>query len=133
MFEDIASFEGVKIGDVALILKAVNTTPLHLDAAVEFYDKDGNATEAYVNIPNGFVLNGSKDGVTEAKSEIRLEIALPDGDMSRLATIDAIGIEVSATGEAEEHVSLNANQYLQLSAQLELAGGITVDFKELSM
>ena len=133
MFEDIASYEGIKIGDVALILKAVNTTPLHLDAAVEFYDKDGNATEAYVNIPNGFVLNGSKDGVTEAKSEIRLEIALPDGDMSRLATIDSIGIEVSATGEAEEHVSLNANQYLQLSAQLELAGGITVDLKELSM
>ena len=133
MFEDIASIEGVKMGDVALILKAVNTTPLHLDAAINFYDKNGNATEAYVNIPEGFVLEGSKDGVTEAESKIRLEIVLPEGDMSRLAAIDAIGFDVSATGEAEEHVSLNADQYVQLNAQLELAGGITIDLKKLNM
>lgn len=132
LFADIASIEGVRIGDVAVILEVVNTTPLAFGLEAEFVDEDGNPTDVQVRIPEGVLVEGSADGVSEALSTIRLELILDNGDITKIASIDGLNFTLEAQSMAETEVPLNENQYVGAAAKLELSGGITLDLKEIN-
>lgn len=123
----VADAPDITVGDIALIIKTTNTTPLNFAADVELLDASGNATAAQVVLPEEYILCGSKDGVNKACSEVRLALNVPNGDVKAVADIEAIRFTLEATGAADERVSLNANQYVKVDIQLEVNGGITVD------
>lgn len=130
--EAVADAPDITVGDIALLIKTTNTTPLNFAADVELLDASGNATPAQVVLPEEFILCGSKDGVTEATSEVRLALSVPNGDVKAVADIEAIRFALEATGAADERVSLNANQYVKVDIQLEVKDGITVDLGNLN-
>ena len=130
--EAVADAPDITVGDIALLIKTTNTTPLNFAADVELLDASGNATPAQVILPEEFILCGSKDGVTEATSEVRLALSVPNGDVKAVADVEAIRFALEATGAADERVSLNANQYVKVDIQLEVKGGITVDLGNLN-
>lgn len=129
--EAVADAPDITVGDIALLIKTTNTTPLNFAADVELLDASGNATAVQAVLPEEFILCGSKDGVAEACSEVRLALDVPNGDVKAVADIEAIRFVLDASGAADELVSLNANQYVKVDIQLEVKGGITVDFGNL--
>lgn len=133
MFEMIAGYN-IKVGDVAIIATITNTTPLELAADVVLKDAEGNDTAAQVYIDGDAKIKGSTDGVTPAESVVRLVLDLgEDGKVSNVAAVDAILLELAATSSAEDSaVPLNDSQYIGVKLQLELAGGITIDFSQLN-
>ena len=133
MFEMIAGYN-IKVGDVAIIATITNTTPLELAADVVLKDVEGNDTAAQVYLDGDAKISGSSDGVTPAESVVRLVLDLgEDGKVSNVAAVDAIFLELTATSAAEESaVPLNESQYIGVKLQLELDGGITIDFNQLN-
>lgn len=130
-FESIGDIADLKVGDVAIIAKIVNTTPLAFAAEVELIDKEGNPTSAQVRLPEGTIIEGSKDGVTEAESTFRLELLFDEGDVSSISEIDGLRVKLSAESVAEGEVSINEEQYVGLRTYLEVEGGITVDIADM--
>ena len=132
IFEAIAGYD-IEVGDVALLATVVNTTPFELAADVALLDVDGNPTEAQVHIAEGAKIHGSSDGVTPAESVVRLDLDFgKDGKVSNISNVDGLQFELVATSAANEtSVALNKNQYIGVSLQIELAGGITIDLDKL--
>ena len=122
----------IKVGDVAVIAEIRSTLPLALYADVEMLDKDGVATAAQVELPDGSFIDGSRDGVTESVSVVRFDLKLDEsGSVASLANVDGLNFRLNAKGAAESSAPLNANQYVTAELKLELKGGITVDLATL--
>lgn len=133
LFSMLAGFN-IKVGDVALIATVVNTTPLELGAQVILKDINGNETVAQVRVEDATVVKGSPDGVTPAESVLRLVLDLgEDGKVTNVGEVDVLQLELAATSAVEESaVPLKDDQYIGVKLQLELAGGITIDFNQLN-
>lgn len=132
IFETVAGYD-IKVGDVTLIATVVNSTPLEFAAKVALIDENGELTEAQVRIDDDAKILGSSDGVTPAESVVRLALDLgADGKLSNVSVVDGVQLELTASSAANEtSVSLNNNQFVGVKLQLELAGGVTVDFDKL--
>jgi hypothetical protein len=107
---------------------------MELVADVVLKDAEGKDTAAQVFVEGDAKIMGSSDGVTPAESVVRLVLDLgEDGKVSNVAAIDAILLELAATSAAEQSaVPLTESQYIGAKLQLELAGGITIDFSQLN-
>lgn len=127
-FENLSSIANFKVGDVAVIVKVVNTTPFAFGAEVELIDSNGNPTEVQVRVPEDTIIYGSKDGVSAVESTFRMELLLEDGDVSAIGNIDGLRFTLEAESMAEGSVSINEEQYVGLQTYLEVDGGITIDF-----
>lgn len=131
IFEMVSEYD-VQVGDVTLIAKVTNTTPLEFGANVVLKDVEGRETEAQVRIVEGDRILGSSDGVTPKESILRLELDLGDGGrITKLAEVDAVAFELVASSAANEGgVALNRDQKVGATLQLQIDGGVTVDIDQ---
>ena len=133
-FAEVADIDGLKVGDIALIVELETTLPLEMTVATTLHGKDGAELPTKIGFAEGSnVINGSADGQTPAKSELRMQFNLADenGSLAELADIVAVGLKVAAKSSAEELVALKDSQYIAATLKLELDGGITVDLGAL--
>lgn len=133
---DVAATDGIKVGDLALIMEFETTLPLELEVLTTLYDKDGVELPTKIGFAEGGnVVKGSADGVTSEKSTLRLQFDLADenGSLKELADIASIGLKVEARSSAEDGtvVALRDDQYIAAELKLEIDGGITVDLGKL--
>lgn len=130
----IASIEGIKVGDVAIIAKIASTIPLEFGVETLLLDANGEVLPTVAGFAEGSAILGSKDGVTEALSEIRMQVdlAAEDGSLVELADIHSVLIRAEANSVGEGVVSLKDEQYIAASLKLEIDGGVTVDFSKLN-
>lgn len=132
---DVAAIDGIKVGDLALIVEFETTLPLELEVLTTLYDKDGAELPTKIGFVKGSnVVKGSADGVTPEKSTLRLQFDLADesGSLAELADIASIGLRVDASSSAEEGVvALKEDQYISAVLQLEIDGGVTVDLSTI--
>lgn len=130
-FEMVSKYD-VQVGDVTLIAKVTNTTPLEFGANVVLKDVEGKETEAQVRFAEGDRILGSADGVTPKESILRLELDLGDeGRITKLAEVDAVAFELVASSAANESgVALNKEQSVGATLQLHIDGGVTVDIDQ---
>ena len=130
-FEMVSKYD-VQVGDVTLIAKVTNTTPLEFGANVVLKDVEGKETEAQVRIVEGDRILGSSDGVTPKESILRLELDLGDGGrITKLAEVDAVAFELVASSAAnEDGVALNRDQKVGATLLLQIDGGVTVDIDQ---
>lgn len=118
----------IKVGDVALLINFKNTSPLTFSLAATLLNADGEPTPINVHIPEDSVIEGSTDGVTTAESQMRLEIEIPNGDLSRIGEVEAIRFDFEARGASQQSIALKESHSLSAFLQMELDGGITIDF-----
>lgn len=133
---DVAATDGIKVGDLALIMEFETTLPLELEVLTTLYDKDGAELPTKIGFAEGGnVVKGSADGVTPEKSTLRLQFDLADenGSLKELADIASVGLKVEARSSAEDGtvVALRDDQYIASELKLEIDGGITVDLGKL--
>ena len=130
-FEMVSKYD-VQVGDVTLIAKVTNTTPLEFEANVVLKDVEGKETEAQVRFVEGDRILGSSDGVTPKESILRLELDLGDGGrITKLAEVDAVAFELVASSAANEGgVALNRDQKVGATLLLQIDGGVTVDIDQ---
>ncbi len=133
---DVAATDGIKVGDLALIMEFETTLPLELEVLTTLYDKDGAELPTKIGFAEGGnVVKGSADGVTSEKSTLRLQFDLADenGSLKELADIASVGLKVEARSSAEDGtvVALRDDQYIAAELKLEIDGGITVDLGKL--
>lgn len=135
-FEAITSLNasnGLKVGDLALILDIETNLPLELKATTKLLGDNGEelATKLGFGEENNKVA-GSKDGVTPEVSTLRLEFDLASGSLSELADINSILLQVAASSAAEVGaVALKDDQYIAATIKLEIDGGVTIDLGKL--
>ena len=124
----IAEYD-ISVGDVTVLAKVRNTTPLEFGAQVVLKDADGNTTEAQVIIPEGDKVLGSQDGVTAKESVVHLKLDLgEDGNLRKLCEVDIIAFDLVASSAAKEgSVALNNAQSVSAELQIQIDGGVTVD------
>lgn len=132
-FEQLAELDYIKVGDVAVLADVTTTLPLELIASADMLDADGKVIEGLIVLPeDGNSIVGSKDGVAEATSTLRLELNLADdGCIAQLSNVAAISFRLQAKGVDESSVALSDEQYVEAGLTLELAGGVTADLKAL--
>ena len=132
-FEQLAELDYIKVGDVAVLADVTTTLPLELVASADMLDADGKVIEGLIVLPeDGNSIVGSKDGVAEATSTLRLELHLvDDGCIAQLSNVAAISFRLQAKGVDESSVALSDEQYVEAVLTLELAGGVTADLKAL--
>lgn len=132
-FEQLAELDYIKVGDVAVLADVTTTLPLELVASADMLDADGKVIEGLIVLPeDGNSIVGSKDGVAEATSTLRLELHLvDDGCIAQLSNVAAISFRLQAKGVDESSVALSDEQYVEAELTLELAGGVTADLKAL--
>lgn len=132
-FEQLAELDYIKVGDVAVLADVTTTLPLELIASADMLDADGELIEGLIVLPeDGNSIVGSKDGVAEATSTLRLELHLvDDGCIAQLSNVAAISFRLQAKGVDESSVALSDEQYVEAGLTLELAGGVTADLKAL--
>lgn len=135
-FEAITSLNasnGIKVGDLALILDIETNLPLELEATTKLLGDDGEelATKLGFGEEDNKVA-GSKDGETPEVSTLRLEFDLASGSLSELADINSILLQVAASSAAEVGaVALKDDQYIAATIKLEIDGGVTIDLGKL--
>ena len=122
----------ISVGDVTVLAKVRNTTPLEFGAQVVLKDADGNTTEAQVIIPEGDKVLGSQDGVTAKESVVHLKLDLgEDGNLRKLCEVDIIAFDLVASSAAKEgSVALNNAQSVSAELQIQIDGGVTVDLDQ---
>ena len=127
----IAEYD-ISVGDVTVLAKVRNTTPLEFGAQVVLKDADGNTTEAQVIIPEGDKVLGSQDGVTAKESVVHLKLDLgEDGNLRKLCEVDIIAFDLVASSAAKEgSVALNNAQSVSAELQIQIDGGVTVDLDQ---
>lgn len=132
-FEQLAELDYIKVGDVAVLADVTTTLPLELVASADMLDADGKVIEGLIVLPeDGNSIVGSKDGVAEATSTLRLELHLvDDGCIAQLSNVAAISFRLHAMGIDDSSVALSDEQYVEAELTLELAGGVTADLKAL--
>ena len=122
----------ISVGDVTVLAKVRNTSPLEFGAQVMLKDADGNTTEAQVIIPEGDKVLGSQDGVTAKESVVHLKLDLgEDGNLRKLCEVDIIAFDLVASSAAKEgSVALNNAQSVSAELQIQIDGGVTVDLDQ---
>lgn len=132
-FEQLAELDYIKVGDVAVLADVTTTLPLELVASADMLDADGKVIEGLIVLPeDGNSIVGSKDGVAEATSTLRLELHLvDDGCIAQFSNVAAISFRLQAKGIDDSSVALSDEQYVEAVLTLELAGGVTADLKAL--
>ena len=122
----------ISVGDVTVLAKVRNTSPLEFGAQVMLKDADGNTTEAQVIIPEGDKVLGSQDGVTAKESVVHLKLDLgEDGNLMKLCEVDIIAFDLVASSAAKEgSVALNNAQSISAELQIQIDGGVTVDLDQ---
>ena len=122
----------ISVGDVTVLAKVRNTSPLEFGAQVMLKDADGNTTEAQVIIPEGDKVLGSQDGVTARESVVHLKLDLgEDGNLMKLCEVDIIAFDLVASSAAKEgSVALNNAQSVSAELQIQIDGGVTVDLDQ---
>ena len=122
----------ISVGDVTVLAKVRNTTPLEFGAQVVLKDADGNTTEAQVIIPEGDKVLGSQDGVTAKESVVHLKLDLgEDGNLRKLCEVDIIAFDLVASSAAKEgSVALNNAQSVSAELQIQIDGGVSVDLDQ---
>ena len=122
----------ISVGDVTVLAKVRNTSPLEFGAQVVLKDADGNTTEAQVIIPEGDKVLGSQDGVTARESVVHLKLDLgEDGNLMKLCEVDIIAFDLVASSAAKEgSVALNNAQSVSAELQIQIDGGVTVDLDQ---
>ena len=132
-FEDLAD-QDIVVGDITLIIDIANTMPLDFEFDAEFLNAQGEPTAVQLVIPdsNNKIL-GSKDGVIEAKSTLKIGLRIGNGgNMNQIAEVDAIRLFLHTSRSSEGSAALNAEQYISLNTKLEIKGGIKVDLDNLN-
>ena len=129
----LAELDHVKVGDVAVIAEVATTLPLQLTASADLLDAKGNVLPVKLAFAKGNdAIVGSADGITEAVSTLRLELDIPgDGSIAQLADIAGIRFALDAGGVDKQAASLREEQYVAVSLQLELSGGVSADWERL--
>lgn len=132
-FEQLAELDYIKVGDVVVLADVTTTLPLELIASADMLDADGKVIDGLIVLPeDGNSIVGSKDGVAEATSTLRLELHLvDDGCIAQLSNVAAISFRLQAKGVDDSSVALSDEQYVEAELTLELAGGVTADLKAL--
>lgn len=126
-FELLSGYD-IKIGDLALLVNAVNSAPLQFAINAQLLDANGEPTSINLHIPEGGgIIKGSDDGVKGAESQMRLELKVPSGDLSGLGDVDAINFDFELKGVTKDSVPLKDSQSVSVMLQLELDGGVTID------
>ena len=108
--------------------------PLDFEFDAEFLNAQGEPTAVQLVIPdsNNKIL-GSKDGVSEAKSTLKIGLRIGNGgNLNQIAEVDAIRLFLHTSRSSEGSAALNAEQYISLNTKLEIKGGIKVDLDNLN-
>ena len=132
-FEDLAE-QNIVLGDITLIMDVANTMPLDFEYDAELLDAQGKPTAVQLVIPDSYnKILGSKDGVSEAKSTLRIGLRIGNGgNLNQLADVYAIHFRLHASRSSEGSAALNAEQYISLNTKLEVKGGIKIDFDDIN-
>jgi hypothetical protein len=132
LFSELTDYD-ITIGDVVVLAKVSNTTPLEFGLSMRFKDVEGYETEAQLRIPESDRILGSSDGVTPQESVVHIVLDLGEsGELSKLCDIDAIEFELVASSAAKESaVALNSGQSVGVELMLQVDGGITLDVDQL--
>lgn len=127
-FEDVADWD-ITLGDVTVIADVVNTIPLDFEAEAEALNAEGKPADiSLICVAPNNTLKGSADGVSEAKSELRLTLKFgKTGNINKLAEVDAIRFKLRAKRSQSGSVALNTEQYIALKLKLEVKGQINAD------
>lgn len=132
-FDDLAE-QDIVVENIALIVDVCNTIPLDFEFDAEFLNAQGEPTTVVLDIPesNNKIL-GSKDGVSESKSTLRIGLKMgKNGNLNQMAEVDAIRFFFHTSRSSEGSAALNAEQYISLKAKLEIKGGIKIDFDNIN-
>lgn len=132
MFKAVGDLD-ITVGDVTIIATVTNSTPLQLAATATLKDENGETTDVQLSMEDGSKILGSSDGVTPKESVVRFNIDLgQEHSISAIGEVDAIAFELVGTSAAAEgSVGLSLDQEIGVKLQLEIAGGVTLDLKEL--
>lgn len=131
-FELLSGYD-LKIGDLALIVNAVNSAPLQFAINAQLLDANGEPTPINLHLPEGRgIIKGSEDGIKGAESQMRLELQVPNGDLSGLGDVDAINFDFELKGVTKDSVPLKDSQSVSVMLQLELDGGVTIDLSSFA-
>lgn len=132
MFKAVGDLD-ITVGDVTIIATVTNSTPLQLAATATLKDENGETTDVQLSMEDGSKILGSSDGVTPKESVVRFNIDLgQEHSISAIGEVDAIAFELVGTSAATEgSVGLSLDQEIGVKLQLEIAGGVTLDLKEL--
>lgn len=131
IFKELAEYD-IKLADIALLLNCENSIPMQFEAEITALDKHGKPTDVKLGTTPGLsMIKGSKDGVTKAKSTLRLAVSIPNGTVADLSDISAFELKLKAGGSSNEAIQLNKDQEISLDLQLEISGGFTLDFGDL--
>ena len=129
----IAQYD-VHVGDLTLVAQVENTTPLAFAADVTLLDSNGEELDLSIIFEEGYDrICGSEDGVTPAKSTLRLNIANGDGnglDIANVVDLGGVRFSLEAMSDAQGDVAINKEQWVAATLMLEVADGITVDVKD---
>lgn len=132
-FAGLVDIESLKIGDVALIMEVATTLPLELEATTTLLDAEDNELPTKIGFfDENNKITGSKDGVTESVSVLRMAIDLAgDGSLAQLEDIAKVALSLGVKSTSEGVVSLKDDQYVSANLKLEIDGGVTVDIDDL--
>jgi hypothetical protein len=132
-FAGLVDIESLKIGDVALIMEVATTLPLELEATTTLLDAEDNELPTKIGFfDENNKITGSKDGVTESVSVLRMAIDLAgDGSLAQLEDIAKVALSLGVRSTSEGVVSLKDDQYVSANLKLEIDGGVTVDIDDL--
>ena len=131
IFDVVSDYENISLRDIKVIMDVRTTIPLAFGAEVVLLDADENPSNVKAILREGHnAIVGSKDGVTESRSELIIELELGEDDsVANLKDVRNISFEVEAFGVAQDKVGLNENQYIEASLKLQVAG-VSLDIKD---
>ena len=131
IFDVVSDYENISLRDIKVIMDVKTTIPLAFGAEVVLLDADENPSNVKAILHEGHdAIVGSKDGVTESRSELIIELELGEDDsVANLKDVRNISFEVEAFGVAQDKVGLNENQYIEASLKLQVAG-VSLDIKD---
>lgn len=131
IFDVVSDYENISLRDIKVIMDVRTTIPLAFGAEVVLLDADENPSNVKAILREGHnAIVGSKDGVTESRSELIIELELGEDDsVASLKDVRNISFEVEAFGVAQDKVGLNENQYIEASLKLQVAG-VSLDIKD---
>lgn len=132
-FAGLVDIESLRIGDIALIMEVATTLPLELEATTTLLDAEDNELPTKIGFfDENNKITGSKDGVTESVSVLRMAIDLAgEGSLAQLEDIAKVALNLGVRSTSEGVVSLKDDQYVSADLKLEIDGGVTVDIDDL--
>ena len=131
---DSPSLPITKVGEVALIADFTTTIPLDFVLETECVDENGDYTDVQVTFGSEHMIHGHhpEDAEPEAHSSLVLKLDLgEDGDLKRLAEIDAIRLRMNMRNNSHTPSGLSPDQTLSGRLRLRIRDGVTVDLGDV--